>query len=208
MSNLNVNGIKLGNDPQSLIADQFEDHTGKNDPQSPIADRIADQFEDHTGKNDPQSVIADHLADSNWLTTKQLAQLANLKDERNARIIVSNVQKGKTWRGHRLEIKAVEGRGGKSGISYRVYAGSLPPELYEKWYGKPKVEGLTVEQTEPKPAKKNGKRIRQPKIADRKKGTNDKTNDKTNDISLESVDLKGVKTNDMDRQKSQVVDST
>jgi hypothetical protein len=48
MSNLNVNGIKLGNDPQSLIADriadQFEDHTGKNDPQSPIADRIADQF--------------------------------------------------------------------------------------------------------------------------------------------------------------------
>ncbi|RKZ76530.1 MAG: hypothetical protein DRR16_30345 [Candidatus Parabeggiatoa sp. nov. 3] len=45
-------------------------------------------------------------------------------------------------------------------------------------------------------------------IGELKKGTNDKTNDKTNDISLESVDLKGVKTNDMDRQKSQVVDST
>lgn len=65
---------------------------------------------------------------SAWLTADQFASLAGITD-RAARLAM---QAG-TYRGYALTIDTVAGRGGRGGISYRVDATTLPPDLYERW---------------------------------------------------------------------------
>lgn len=69
----------------------------------------------------------------NWITASDFAFIAAF-----SRISASNALRachaGGTWRGHRLIVRIVRGRGGAAGKSYEVRLGSLPPELQAKWY--------------------------------------------------------------------------
>ena len=61
-------------------------------------------------------------ADDGWLSTKELAVLAGIIP-RNARSALACCIEGGTWRGHRLQVRQV------NGTSYQVLASSLPMDL-------------------------------------------------------------------------------
>lgn len=67
-----------------------------------------------------------------WLTAQGLAQLADVA-EQNARAALKRCHEGHSWRGHQLQVRTVEGRGGNAGKSYQVHAASLPFELAKRF---------------------------------------------------------------------------
>lgn len=67
-----------------------------------------------------------------WLAIHGVAELAGIRD-RVARRIVSQALRGKSWRGARLIVRELRGRGGASGKQYEVAVSSLPGPLLAKW---------------------------------------------------------------------------
>lgn len=68
---------------------------------------------------------------STRLTTAQFADLAGI-DARRARRAISRALENKPWRGARLVVEPVSGRGGLAGQSYTVRADSLPADLQQR----------------------------------------------------------------------------
>lgn len=67
-----------------------------------------------------------------WLEVKSFAALAGI-GPRRARRALARCHIGNAWRGHCLSVTAEHGRGGRSGLSYRVSLQSLPDDLQAKW---------------------------------------------------------------------------
>lgn len=67
-----------------------------------------------------------------WLTATDLGELADIS-ERNAREALKRCVEGGSWRGHQLQVRTVDTRGGKAGKSYQVHAASLPFELAKRF---------------------------------------------------------------------------
>jgi hypothetical protein len=67
-----------------------------------------------------------------WLSVEEFSALAGIADRRGRRAL-QRAADGLTWREKQLEVRVVAGRGGNSGNRYKVFAPSLPPDLYEKW---------------------------------------------------------------------------
>ncbi|MCP4697073.1 MAG: hypothetical protein GY862_09510, partial [Gammaproteobacteria bacterium] len=80
-------------------------------------------------------------ATADWIDSKQFASLAGIP-ERTARHTLKNSLAKKLWRAGQydanwnglLQVRTVQGTGGRGGIRYEVYAPSLPAELSDKWY--------------------------------------------------------------------------
>jgi hypothetical protein len=68
---------------------------------------------------------------STSLTTADFASLAGIS-ERKARHAFARALDGKPWRGTKLTIETVAGRGGRAGQSYVVLAASLPADLQQR----------------------------------------------------------------------------
>lgn len=68
-----------------------------------------------------------------WLDTPQLAGIASIS-ARKVRQAVARIASGSTttWRGAALIVRAVHGRGGRSGLVYQVRADSLPLDLQQR----------------------------------------------------------------------------
>ncbi len=62
------------------------------------------------------------------LTTAEFADLVGISNQK-ARRALARALKGKLWRGARLVVEPVTGRGGLAGLSYVVHANSLPADL-------------------------------------------------------------------------------
>ncbi|MFA6313780.1 MAG: hypothetical protein WCV99_10735 [Sterolibacterium sp.] len=74
------------------------------------------------------------LADTGlWINSTEFAQIAYI-NERTAREAVIRAMNGHTWHGTALEVRAVEGIGGKGGKNLQVYIPSLPHELRVIWH--------------------------------------------------------------------------
>ena len=67
-----------------------------------------------------------------WIGTAALALLAGII-ERNAREAVFRCLNGGTWRGTKLEVRVVEGAGGKGNKALQEYVPSLPADLRATW---------------------------------------------------------------------------
>lgn len=67
-----------------------------------------------------------------WLSPKAFSELAGIAPE-NASRALSNASQGKTWNGNTIQVRELEGRRGRGGKNYEVFAPSLPPALYAKW---------------------------------------------------------------------------
>ncbi len=52
---------------------------------------------------------------------------------RKSRQAFSRALNGHTWRGYQLDVHEIEGRGGRSGVSFAVALESLPEHLQERW---------------------------------------------------------------------------
>ena len=79
----------------------------------------------------PATTVA-AVADGHWLSPKVFSELAGIAPE-NASRALSNAGNGKPWNGNTLQVRELEGRRGRGGKNYEVYAPSLPPALYAKW---------------------------------------------------------------------------
>ena len=68
-----------------------------------------------------------------WISSVQFAALAEIS-QRRARKLCLEIENGDRlhWEGHALEVRTINGRGGKSGVSYLVKVSSLPPHLQER----------------------------------------------------------------------------
>ena len=66
------------------------------------------------------------------LSAPELADLAGIH-RRNAVIALTRALEGRPWRGAHLDVRETKGRGGRSGIVYRVALESLPIELQERY---------------------------------------------------------------------------
>lgn len=67
-----------------------------------------------------------------WIGTAEFAELAGI-DERNARKAAFRSLNGHIWHGTTLEVRAIDGCGGKGGKAYQVYVPSLPADLRATW---------------------------------------------------------------------------
>lgn len=64
-----------------------------------------------------------------WLNVQQFAERAEIS-QRKARQALQRAHSGYLWRKHKLEVRLVEGTGGRSGLSYVVQLRSLPLDLH------------------------------------------------------------------------------
>ncbi len=65
-----------------------------------------------------------------WLNTIGFASLSEMERQVANRLLCAFASGRKQpWHGHCLEVRTVEGKGGKSGLQYQVKVSSLPPEL-------------------------------------------------------------------------------
>jgi len=80
----------------------------------------------------PQANLAEHGHPHQFISTRTLAQLAGIA-ARIARRIAAGALAGRLWRGARLEVRQVPGRGGAGGRQYEINVASLPARLYVKW---------------------------------------------------------------------------
>lgn len=67
-----------------------------------------------------------------YLSAESFATLADIS-VRAAQSALRNAVAGKTWLGHRLGVRILEGVLGRGGKAYELFAPSLPPALYSKW---------------------------------------------------------------------------
>ncbi|MEP1933536.1 MAG: helix-turn-helix domain-containing protein [Roseibium sp.] len=65
-----------------------------------------------------------------WLSVPELAERAGISP-RKARQALQRAHTGKPWRKQILEVRLVDGTGGRSGLSYEVRACSLPRDLQD-----------------------------------------------------------------------------
>ncbi|OQY55440.1 MAG: hypothetical protein B6247_07705 [Candidatus Parabeggiatoa sp. nov. 2] len=129
------------NDRHLTLQKNSGDHSGDLIDESILL--TGDHGDDHSGDHG-----GDHSGDlfaiqdqNNWLNAKQFAQLIDVKNTRNAQIILSKALKGKTWRWKgdkkryklQVEVFKSEHGGGNSGQCYVVHVNSLPNELIQKW---------------------------------------------------------------------------
>ncbi|WP_395029779.1 Mu transposase C-terminal domain-containing protein [Alcaligenes aquatilis] len=73
-----------------------------------------------------------NAVNSDWLTADDFARLAGI-DVRAGQIALRKAVDGKPWRGCYLDIRTVQGIGGKSGERYEVHLSSLSEDLRWKW---------------------------------------------------------------------------
>lgn len=67
-----------------------------------------------------------------WIGADRLAELAGVK-LRMAQTAIGNAVQGKPWNGHVLQVRELNGRRGRDGKNFEVYAPSLPASIYNKW---------------------------------------------------------------------------
>lgn len=84
-------------------------------------------------------------ASCKWLDIASFARLAGLK-ERGSQQALSRAFDGKSWRGHTLTVRAVQGQG-HAGKTYKVLASTLPPDLYTNWLKERPEESLPLAPT-------------------------------------------------------------
>jgi len=80
----------------------------------------------------PRANLAEHGHLHQFISTRTLAQLAGIA-ARIARRIAAGALAGRLWRGARLEVRQVPGRGGAGGRQYEINVASLPARLYVRW---------------------------------------------------------------------------
>lgn len=70
---------------------------------------------------------------ADWISSVQFALLAGISQQR-ARKLCLEIENGDRlhWQGYTLEVRRINGRGGKSGVSYLINISSLPPYLQER----------------------------------------------------------------------------
>jgi hypothetical protein len=95
---------------------------------SPIQEKI-----DNPVVEVESTTVEVELPNQDWLTTTQFAELASIQ-KRNAQSALKNAFCGKLWRGYKLQVRTKKSQGGRQGLSYLVYAPSLPDELVKAWY--------------------------------------------------------------------------
>lgn len=66
-----------------------------------------------------------------WIGSGAFSLAAGISD-RKVRRAFERAACGKTWNGHTLQVRTVEGRGGKSGLQYQVKVSSLPAHLQDR----------------------------------------------------------------------------
>ncbi|GGA82415.1 hypothetical protein GCM10011491_07280 [Brucella endophytica] len=73
------------------------------------------------------------MKNSSWISTVEFAELAGIH-RRVANRICRQISEEKTqvWRGASLEVRTIDGQGGKSGIQYQVKVSSLPMLLQDR----------------------------------------------------------------------------
>ncbi len=65
-----------------------------------------------------------------WIATKQFAEFASITRQVANRILSkAAADRNNTWQGHKLQVRIVHGKGGRSGVSYEVAVDSLPDHL-------------------------------------------------------------------------------
>lgn len=79
------------------------------------------------------TAISDTPCTSVWINTDEFATLAGLT-ERGARKALIKCLSGGTWRALSLNVRVVEGTGGRGGKSYQVYVPSIPKDLRDIWH--------------------------------------------------------------------------
>ncbi len=71
--------------------------------------------------------------DGLWIGSRELASIAHIID-RNAREALFRALNNHAWRGASLEVRAIEGAGGRAGKALQVYVPSLPAALRAIWH--------------------------------------------------------------------------
>jgi hypothetical protein len=66
-----------------------------------------------------------------WIGSGAFSLAAGISD-RKARRAFERAACGKTWNGHTLQVRTMEGRGGKSGLQYQVKVSSLPAHIQDR----------------------------------------------------------------------------
>lgn len=90
--------------------------------------------------------------DGLWIGSKEFASVAGI-NERNAREALFRALNSRTWRGTALEVRAVEGSGGRGGKALQVFIPSLPPDLLDIWHKRYQAElAPDLPSSEPLPA--------------------------------------------------------
>jgi DNA-binding transcriptional ArsR family regulator len=65
------------------------------------------------------------MPDADWISLADFAAAAGI-EERSASKACARAADGKLWKGHRLAVRHVPGRGGKGGLKWEILAASLP----------------------------------------------------------------------------------
>jgi MarR-like DNA-binding transcriptional regulator SgrR of sgrS sRNA len=66
-----------------------------------------------------------------WISCEEVAAIAGIS-ARKARQALNRASDGKAWRDHTLDVRTLQGRGGKSGLQYVVKVSTLPVDLQER----------------------------------------------------------------------------
>jgi putative transposase len=80
----------------------------------------------------PQADLAGHGLPHQFIRIGEFAELANIRI-RVAQKAAARAVRGKPWRGVRLVVREIPGRGGAGGRQYEIDVSSLPVSLYVKW---------------------------------------------------------------------------
>lgn len=92
--------------------------------------------------------VASLASTSLWIGTKDLSALAEIS-ERKSREALDRSLNGATWRRHLLEVRTIEGSGGRGGKALQVYVPSLPPDLRERFLATLKTDHEFVHTSTP-----------------------------------------------------------
>lgn len=117
----------------------------------------------------PQALHANHsVTVGNWINAKQFSELAGIAERNGMRALALAVE-GKTWNGHALQVREVDGRRGRGGKNYEAYVPALPRPLYSKWLSaqaaqpQPEAPAITLTvsaiQCDPNAAKRTAKAL-------------------------------------------------
>lgn len=68
-----------------------------------------------------------------WLPSTAFGALAGIARQKAHRALRRELLSSHCWRGANLVVRAVHGRGGRSGLQYQVRVDSLPLDLQERW---------------------------------------------------------------------------
>lgn len=83
---------------------------------------------------DTPSDKTDRGSPSVWINSDEFGELAGIK--RAARDALLTCLNGGTWRSTQLQVREIQGNGGRGGKSYQVYVPSLPENLRAIWYSR------------------------------------------------------------------------